>query len=267
MTEHPPRPDPRAAIDRRIDAALAPDRGPGLASARAAVEGFDDRWYGRLAIRSHAAAAGADGPDPGPAPDAARSAAAAVELLRGYCRVRGELLCRVEDDASPADVRSALLAGDVLYAAAYSSLGRLDAGSADACFEPLVAASETVVETFAASHARPTTADRRDLFDGTAGALGRGAAAIGAALAGADADRRDRFAALGHDLGTARGIRSALGPDLSAVPAAPEADERALRRHAANRLAEATRACRDLPPAVDTVHLRPAFEAVEREGE
>lgn len=255
--------DAETAIDRRVDSVVASAADAGIPLARSAVEVAPDRWYGRLLVACA---------DAGPASvdaDASVPAAAAIELLRGYYRLRSELLGAVgadDDDRSPAreDPTEPLLAGDVLFSLAYSTLAEVDHSATDACFATLVRTSRAIVESFAAIDGeRPASpAARRDLLDGTAGALGRGAAVLGATLAGVEGDRREAFATLGRGLGVARVERRALDGEGQLLHPALDASDDALRRHVARRLAEADRARREVAGSVDARPIRPFFDAV-----
>lgn len=261
MTGDPTLADCRAAIDRRLERVLEPASEAGLEPAHAAVAAADDRWYGRLLVRSYEASTAAD-------TDPVVPAAAAVELLRGYCRLRSELLERITDDGARSTAReptAPLLAGDYLFSAAYSTLGDVDHGSLESCYETMTAVSGTVVESFATAAARPgfDPGEYPSLVDGTAGALGEGAAVIGATLGGVEETRRSQFATLGRGLASARAVHRTLGSDPDALTLAPtKLDERPLKRHAERRLDAADRALRDLSGAVDTNRLRPVVDAV-----
>lgn len=255
--------DRRAEIDRRLDEALdgAAVETDCLAPAQAAAAECDDRWYGRSLVASYEAAA--DVAEPAPALDAA----AAIELLRAYVRLRCELLDRLADEPAGRDPTPALLSSDYLYTSAYSALGDVETARLGACFETVTSVSQTVIETFGAvaTGPAPTGADLRAFVDGTAGALGRGAAAIGATLAGVDGRQRSRFETLGRGLGTARRIRLVLDGDADLAPSlSTEVDEGLLRRHAERRLDAIDPSFRELS-AVDDAGLLRAF--VEASGE
>lgn len=254
-----------AKIDRRLEAAFEPLDGARIPVARATMEGDDDRWYGELLVRANASVTGSvdDG--------SVLPAAAAVELLGGYCRLRSELLVELADDAAnsvPPDPSRALLAGDYLYSAAYAALGDVDDPARGACFETLTRVSSRIVATFGRSSGQSMAAqaDFRTLVDGTAGTLGEGAALLGATLAGVDDAHRDGFATLGRGLGTARQLRRTLASEPGSVRIpAPRSDDPTLRRHAERRVAEAEDALRELSAVADVTRLRPLFADVEEE--
>ncbi|WP_226023735.1 polyprenyl synthetase [Halomicrobium salinisoli] len=249
--------DHRSDIDRRLETAVESADAAGLPAVDAVLSATDDRWYGRLLLRSYESTAGS------PPPEAALSAGAAVELLRAYCRLRTRLLDR--GDADGARVGSlaptaSLLAGDFLYAAAYSELDGVDHVRGGACFDALVDVSETVVEALAAHYVGPTSpASELTAIDDTAGALGEGAAVVGATLAGVDGQWRDHFATLGHGLAVGREIQRTADPDAGGFHPVPDLDDRRLRRYAERRLAAADDALDELS-AVDVARLRPLFE-------
>ncbi len=242
-------------LDRRLEAVLEADGETGVATARAAVLACPDRWYGRLVALAHDAAANA------PAPDAVRSAGAAVELLRGYCRLRSGLFARLHDGtaASPTD---ALLAGDYLNSAAYTALVAADHARAGDAFDALLAVSESLYEGFDTSDAR-FAADAVSFLDETAGTLGEGAAVVGAALAGADESLRARLGEFGREFGTARQVRRVLASDGGSPAVAPrEFDEQRLRQHGEQRRGAGEQVLERLSTEVDVGALR-AFVDVE----
>ncbi|WP_225336453.1 polyprenyl synthetase [Halomicrobium urmianum] len=248
----------RSAVDRRLEAAVESADRTGLSAARAVLTECDDRWYGRLLLRSYESVAGSA------SAGAVQSAAAAIELFRGYCRLRSELLDRAESGAarSPSrDPTRSLLAGDYLYSAAYSELNAVDHARSGACFETLSTASSRVVEAFASHYVEPASNSGRTLVDDTAGALGEGAAVVGATLAGVDGRWRDHFATLGHGLAVGRAVQRALEPGAEGFHLVSDPDERRLRQYADRRLAAADDALDELS-AVDVARLRPLFEDV-----
>lgn len=248
--------DHRSAIDRRLEAVVESADAAGLPAVATVLAECDDRWYGRLLLRSYESTAGSP-------PEAALSAAAAVELLRGYCRLRSRLLDRGDADdarAGPPAPTASLLAGDFLFTAAYSELDGADHVRGRAPFETLVDVSQTVVEALAARSVGPTSPESELApIDGTAGALGEGAAVVGARLAGVDGRWRDHFATLGHGLAVGRAVQRALDPDADGFHLVPDPDERRLRRYADRRLAAADDALDELS-AIDVARLRPLFE-------
>lgn len=245
----------RAELDRRLDAALEASGDAGLATARSAVEACPDRWYGQLVALSHNAVADA------PAPDDVLSASAAVELLRGYCRLRSGLFERLRDgDAGPPtrDPTDALLAGDYLNSAAYATLCAADSDRLESAFETLLSVSGSLCEAFDGRSA----ADAGEFLDETAGSLGEAAAVIGAALAGADESRRAQFGTFGRGFGTARQVRRVLasGGDPSAI-APREFDESRLQRHGERRREAGSLALERLSGDADVDVLRAFVDA------
>lgn len=234
----------RTEIDRRIAETIDGAAGDALAPELAVVPDRDDRWYGQLLAASHdaVASAPADG-------DAVVAAATAIELLREYGTMRERLLVALDEGTvgwSDRELTTRLLASDFLYTSAYSTLGSIRADRATACVEAFAATAESLVEAFRDSPPRSAMppVEYRSFADATAGALGRGAAVVGATLAGADEARTDRFATLGRGLAAARHVRSSIGGDRRAAPSAP--DDRRLREFATRRLDEAETAFESL---------------------
>lgn len=243
----------RAELDRRLDAALDVPDGTSLDLARSTVLDRPDRWYGQFVALSHDAIADARGGD------AVLSAATAVELLRGYCRLRAEQFAHLDGDAVDSPVRdptAALLAGDYLDSAAYAALGAVDHDRSRDAFEVLLDVSASLVEAFDAGDAT-AAAEPGAFLDRTVGGLGAGAAVVGATLGGAGESRRDRFAAVGRGFSTAREAQRRLrSPASAACIPATVVDEHRFREHAADHLADAERALEDLAATVDAEPLR-----------
>lgn len=261
MTPDQPFDDALSEVDRRIDAALQPGDGGGASLARSVATASDDRWYGQLVLRSNQAVRNTVDVE------AIVPAATAVELLRSYCRVRCEQLAQ-RSNAGPASSRepsAALLAGDLLYSTAYSELAAVDAAPVDACFETLTTVTGTIVAALSRrAQADTATAADRSVIDGTAGALGRGAAVIGATLAGVDDSDRDRFATLGRGLGVGRRVSRTLDQaDGRFRPQSSGSDARRLRRHAEQRLEDAAAAVEALSTVADVTTLRSLVAEVD----
>lgn len=260
MGEEWPSAERREAIDDRLEAALPPAGGSPLAPAREVVLQAEDRRYGRLLVASYESYGSLPGSH---VPEPILNAAAAVELLRGYCRLRERLLSQ-GDHVSPSDrgPMADLLAADYLYTAAYSSLVEIEADGLEICVEAFTDALDTIIETFEAAHTRPSPAlDHVAYVDGTAGVLARGAAVIGTTLAGVDDASRDRFANYGCGLATAYRIRLILtSDDGTAYPSADAPDDR-LHRHAIRRFGDADRALERLPAGADTDPLHTLLES------
>ncbi|SER35451.1 hypothetical protein [Natrinema salaciae] len=253
--------DRRAEIGTRLETALDAATGAYLTPARAAVFESDDRWYGQLAACSYAAVAGTSDDE------AALRAATAMELLRGYHRLRGRLLGGLAE-TTPVGLESdaALLASDYLYTTAYSRLAGLDEADnkAGAAIRRLASVSAAMIETYANSDARSSTPPSVSVsfVDGTAGALGAGAAAIGATLAGTDDRHTDRFATVGRGFSTSRRIHRTLdGDDDVSAAGSAGLDDRRLRQHARRHRHDARRALRTLSAAVSVEPLTAFLEA------
>ncbi|OLZ42705.1 polyprenyl synthetase [Natrinema saccharevitans] len=244
----------RDAIDDRLEAALETARGDFLLPARTTVVDRNDRWYGQLvALVANSAA---DAPD---SPSILR-AATAMELFRGYSLLRERLLVRLDTPGTEAvawESNAALLAADYLQTAAYSTLGSLTDGRT--CIERLATVSERLVETLADADfaSQPTPAAYRSFVDGTAGALGAGAAGIGATLASVDEQQRGRFETVGRGGSIERRIRSDFATDTGPSRSGHRVrDDRQLRRYARAQRAAATRALRTLSSTADVDPLR-----------
>lgn len=285
MTRRPSPTDRRDAIDRRIDRALPSTSTDCLEPAREQMAAFADRWYGRLVSASFEAGL-AD--DSGPGATAAETgaavtgAAAAVELLRGYCSLRHALLLRDGDDGPRerlGSVTPRLLAGDYLFAAAFERLGEADGSGpsdglsprSDSEFETLARTAERSIEAMAARDRRPTAIDDyASLIADTAGELGWWAARTGAILAGVPADRIGSVAAVGRAASVHRQLRHVLDPTdvpgpvtpfpgVESADPTPARDE--LRRRAERRRDETAAAIESLPAAIDAAPLHPLVRA------
>lgn len=252
--------DHRAEIDSHLETVLGAAESDCLASARATMETYDDRRYGQLVALSYDSVA--ERRDNTSETESILPAATAIELLRGYCRLRSELLVQVNDEMAHSltrDPTAALLAGDYLYTSAYSALCDVDTAHLGACVKILTTVSETIIEAFSTndSESSSLTSDQYSFFDKTAGSIGEGAAILGATLADVDSARRDYFAKLGHGFGTARQIHRSLDTETGTVKAAsPVHNERHLRKHAEQRRDEAHQALQKLSSTVDITALR-----------
>ena len=205
MSDPPLPPGDRDAVERRIDAAFDQASGATLPAARAAVTDAEDRLHGGILVRSHESLSG------GADRSTVVAAAAAVELLWGYCRLRTELLARSPDasDDSPDDATPALLAGDFLYSAAHAALGEADDPAAVACFETVTTVSKRVVEALSAAATASPPERQRIVAEEAVGALGAGSALLGATLADCPGPYEDSFETLGSALAAARWAREA----------------------------------------------------------
>lgn len=220
-----------------------------------------DRWYGQLAVTAYASLS--EGPDL----ETVLPAAAGVELLRGYVRLRSRLLVTLTGKWAHSltlEPTPALLAGDYLYSAAFASLRSApDAPSSD-CFELLTTVLETITEAFARAYAPAGSADYdpTTFFDETAGSLGKGAAVLGATLAGVDDSNRQHFARLGRGLSTARQVDRVLEADpKDAMVVPPALDESHLRTHVQRRQDDVDQALDALSETVDVTGLRTFAES------
>lgn len=256
-----------AAVDARVaavlDSSLVGDDDGTMAAARVAVDAGDDRWYGRLVAAAHDSVVGATDPDSGPVSnrDAVAAAATAVEFVRGYCRLRADLLSALDGDCDAtlaADHSTALLAGDYLHAAAFESLQSVPGRATGACVGAFTAALGSVRATFAAASddQASTRQIEQSVVDGTAGCVGEAAATLGGVLAGAD----DRAADAIEDAGRALAVVHATDRLLDserAVTIVPvhTVDEARLRAQADGHREDAAGALQSLPAAVDAAEL------------
>lgn len=246
----------RAALDRRLEAALEAADRTGMPRVRSEVQSFSIRWYGQLVALSHNSIADE------PATDVVLPASTAIELLRAYCRSRSDLFVQLDADdphSLSQDPTDALLAGDYLNSAAYATLGAIDHSRLPDAFETLVGVSESLFEAFDARRAW-SVEDHGSFLDETAGSLGEGATVIGATFAGVDDARRKHLAAFGRSSSTARQIQCLLESDCEMFPLAPEVDERRLREYGMERLTEANRALERLATSADVEPLRAFVE-------
>ncbi|WP_201292957.1 polyprenyl synthetase [Halobacterium bonnevillei] len=258
MTESAPgRP---AQIDRHIERVLSDTDEVGLPLVRDVLPESSDRWYGLLVVAVYESLA--DSRDT----EIVLPAAAAIELLRGYVRLRSRLLVRLADNHAHSlttDRTSSLLAGDYLYTAAFSALPTLSDTPSGDCFAVLTSVLETITDAFARTYAaaESTDHDQAMLVDDTAGSLGEGAALLGAVLAGIEGPNRRDVARFGRGLSTARQSARILDADPSeAIVVPPRFDETQLRALADRRRDDANRALDALPETVDVARLR-AFVA------
>jgi geranylgeranyl pyrophosphate synthase len=265
----------RAELDRRLADVLASTDETSLELARAGVQSVPDRWYGQLLALTHDALAPAEA-EAGPGPDASAAepaasseaeavmtASTAVELLHGYCRLRGELFVELGADVAnslPSNPSPHLLAGDYLNSAAYAVLGSVDHPRLGDAVDSLFSVSESVACAFDARHGDATDSSG-SFFEETAGSLGGGAAVIGATLAGAEDSTRDQFATLGRGFSTARQIQRQLDPETDTHSLAPlDPDPAQLRELGTRRLEAATRVLDDLAATGDVGPLRAFVE-------
>ncbi|WP_435146011.1 hypothetical protein [Halobaculum sp. P14] len=258
--------DVDAALESALESALGYADREQLAPARRAVLRRERRPYGDLLVGTAEAVSG-DAPG-----KSAVRAAAAVELLRGYCLLRCDLLADVraaavdaagDDSTAGADTTASLLAGDYLQTSAYSTLGAASTDRLDDCFGTLVAVSRRMSEGFSRMHdaPSPSAAEYRSLLDATVGALGEGAAVIGATLAGADRGRRDRLAALGRQFGALRHLQFDRTAPSAGARFGVDVDCEALDDHRRRLATNLEDALGDLADAADVRRLRAAVES------
>lgn len=244
-----------ADIETRLKTILDDVNTPELALARKTVIETPDRWYGRLVAESSNAIT------PTVDSETILSAATAVELLRGYGRLRATMFVQLGgDQSSPLKVGSLppLLAGDFLYTQAYSTLGSVVKPPLDDCFEIVGTVLDELTETFARTFV-PGSAETisPSFFAKTAGSLGNGAAVLGATLADSEPVRPDLFAQLGHRFGTVRGIELALESEATRKRlVSTGTSERHLEEYAEGTRAEGQEVLRKLKSHAETSRLR-----------
>ncbi|AQL42132.1 hypothetical protein BV210_05135 [Halorientalis sp. IM1011] len=252
----------RAKIDARIETALDATDEDGLAVARETVDAAEDRWYGQLVLATYDATVERRDTS------VILPAAAALELLQGYCRLRGELLVQLTERGAHSlthDPTEALLAADYLYTAAYSTLGSAEHPRIHEGFETLTEILESITGAFATTYAGSSRPVEPRFFEETAGSLGEGAAVVGATLAGVDDARRERFRAFGRGASTARRIDRALDPERnwSILPASLAEDT--LEDHATTCRAVTERSLDELTSTTDPTALQALLDR-ERAG-
>lgn len=245
----------RTQIDGRLERALSSADSGRLAPAWTTISERDNRWYGQLLALSHNSVATT------PMRSSVLPAATAIELLRGYVRLREQLIRQLGNEVTDSlqwEVTPALLASDYLYTSAYSMLGSLTDDHIAECLEEFTAVSKSIIETLGRNYIQSTPSPTKycSFIDDTAGALGRGAAAVGATLADIDEPHRDHFATLGRGFGTVCRIQHLLASDGASIKTDSSLTERRLRQHAKQRLREAEHALQQLSPTVDVSSLR-----------
>lgn len=212
-----------------------------------------NHWYGDLSLRVHDALAGRRH-------DGAAAAAAGVELLHAYCRVRGQLLVQLSDDIAhslTADPTRTLLATDHLYAAAYAAFAHANAPTT--LFTTAIDTSQRITTAFTARYTdqAQSMTEPGDLVDGTTGALGEAAAVAGAVLADATGAQRDAARTLGRGLGALESVRRADESEPRDRPVTlPNVDETQLNEYADRRRADVSRALDTLESSVDVRALQ-----------
>ncbi|TKX73453.1 polyprenyl synthetase [Halorubrum sp. GN11_10-6_MGM] len=246
----------RSQIERHFEQVLSTPDEANLPLVQDVLDDSPDRWYGQVVVTVYDSLS--DHQDR----EAVLPYAAAVELLRGYVRLRNRLLLTLTDKHAHSitlDPTAALLGGDYLYTAAFSSLHSGPDSSSGDCFEILTTALETITEAFARTYtaAGSTGHDQAKFLDDTAGSLGEGAAALGATLAGVDEPVRRHCERLGRGLSTARQINYVLDTDpTEAMVVPPTFDESQFRRYAEQRRDDAAQALNTLSETVDVTPLQ-----------
>lgn len=232
-----------------------------LPLVRDVLEKPPNRWYGQLVVNV------SDSLSDRQDPEIVLPAAAAVELLRGYVRLRSRLLITLADNHAHSltlDPTSALLAGDYLYTAAFSSLDSISDSPPDDCFKILTTVLETITEAFTRTYTSAGSVDYDQVMflDETAGSLGEGAAALGATLAGSDEPVRSHCERFGRELSTARQMHHDhdTGPN-EAMLVPPKFDESQFRLDAERRRNDAVQALDTLSETVDVTRLRAFAES------
>jgi hypothetical protein len=252
-----------AQIDRHLESVLSDTDDAGLPLVHEVVDEPSDRWYGQLVVNAYVSVTDISDPE------TVLPAAAGIELLRAYVRLRSRLLVKLADNYAYSftlDPTSALLAGDYLYTAAFSSLGSVPDTPSSDCFQILTSVLETITDAFARTYTPAGSADydQAVFLDETAGSLGEGAAALGATLAGLDEPNRRHFERLGRRLSTARQIDRILdAPPREALVVLPEFDEAQLQTHAERRREDADQALDALSKTVDVTCLRTVVKTTE----
>ncbi|MFK8215137.1 polyprenyl synthetase family protein [Haloferax volcanii] len=248
-----------SAVESRFRSLFAGLDESAAATAREVVEASETRWYADLLSDTVDAVAETDD-----AVDArsVHAAGSAVELLWGYYRLRDRLLVRLSDARAHSltmDSTTALLAGDYLHAAAYSSISSVPSSHLGACVERLNESARGLVGTFrSAERASPRTeAEVVSYCEDTAGRLGETASVLGSLLADADEAQRRLLGRVGREASVARQLRRICESDPAATAISPpECDESRLRERAARRREDALAALRALPGSVDRSVLR-----------
>ncbi|SDD63875.1 hypothetical protein SAMN05192552_103614 [Natrinema hispanicum] len=258
-----PVPLSSSQIDRQLESVLSDTEEAGLPLVREVLQEPRDRWYGQLV--GHAYASLTDTQDP----EIVLPAATGVELLRGYVRLRNRLFVTLSGKGIHSltlEPAPALLAGDYLYTAAFTSLRSIpDVPSSD-CFEVLTTVLGTITEAFTRVYTSAESAsyDPATFLDETAGSLGKGAAVLGATLAGVDDLHRRHFARFGSGLSTVRQVDRVLEVNpKEAMVVLPMVDESQLRIHAQRRQDDADRALDALSKTTDVTGLTSFTESKE----
>lgn len=236
-------------INRRLEVALESFDDHSLDLATSTIDSYSDRWYGQLVTRSYAAIADQ------PIPDAVLSASAAVELLRGYCQLRSELINQPRTSRSNPLTRNPaklLLAGDYLNATAYTVFSQADNQQFENALKTIIEISKSLIDAFNTMRTQPI--DACTFLDETIGNLGEGAVIIGAKLAGSATNIGENFGALGRCLSSAYQARRILElANRNSVRRIepPRYDEPELRQYGKSRFRGAMHTLKDLSGSID----------------
>lgn len=240
-----PLPLDRTDIDAELERVLDGTENQGLRVAREAIEAPEDRWYGQLVGATYAAVSDSA------SDDSLLSCAAAIELLRGYTRIRSRLLIQLTDDhphSLTTDPGRALLAGDYLSTSAFTALTASPYPALEDGVEILATAFESITDAFFGTYPTATSANQEQVpvLDQTMGSLGAAATRLGASVAGDTQASRSKLATAGRAVATSHGIHRLLESDPGeAVVVLPEIDEAELRAYAETQRREAVDAHRD----------------------
>jgi len=250
-------------IDRHIQRVLSDEDTVEIPLVHETLHESRDRWYGQIVVNVYETLADSQNPEP------AFLAAAGIELLRGYVRLRSRLLLMLTEKHAHSftlDPTSALLAGDYLVSAAFSSLDSLPDSRSGDCVGILTTALETITGAFARTHTPAGSAerDRGVFFDDIAGSLGEAAAVLGTTLTGFDETDRQYVEQFGRGLSTARQIEIVLDTAPSeAMVVPPTLDAAQLHRRAEQRREDVDQALTALSETVSVTRLRAFSEVTE----
>lgn len=249
-------------LDRYLETSLESADSDYLEPAVTAVRERDDRWYGRLAVRSYESAADPEERDIG----AVLLGATAVELLREYCRLRSELIVQLTDEVAHSLNREpvpTLLSGDYLHTSAHSMCLTVDSRHCSDCFQTLTTVTKGFAEAFSVTRAGPipSISEYESFIDETAGSLGAAAAGIGATLADVDDSQRKQFESFGRDVGVVRQLRRTLDSKARTVYVAPSLPDEEQLRHLAEQRLEAAKRTLDTRPLSELELLSELIES------
>lgn len=237
-----------ADIDAQIEEVLGDVGTRRLPLVRKVIDDVPDRWYGQLLAESYATAVDEVESDD------VLPAAVAIELLRGYVRLRSALLVQLSGKHAHSlslTLESALLAGDFLHSSANSVLLSSPGSALEASIADVTESMLSITASFTdLNEPDPSASNQANYFDTVAGTLGKTAASIGASIAGVNENARQLFADLGRGLGTSREIQRFVTADsrqVTVVPPVTHGPE--LRQHGRKRREEAMDALWELADA------------------